>query len=154
MRLPQPNAFSPTDLDEGVGMLAADPSQILEWSGTDRPRAEWDYEVVEGWRQFLNEARARENEKAPPLSDYLITGVGVTAIVIGAGLTAPIVGVPALIGLWVGGIGSLATIAGAIKLVQHNNRSNTRLCIIDQAQRLLEARLLSHNAPPGQGPDP
>ncbi|UWQ41114.1 hypothetical protein K3718_16515 [Leisingera aquaemixtae] len=148
MRLPQPDAFSPEDLDDGVDMLSADPSQILEWSGTDRPRAEWDYEEVDGWRQFLAQARARENEKAPPLSDYVITGIGVTAIVIGVGLTAPVTGVPALVGLWVGGAGSLATLAGAVKLVRHNNRSNTRLCIIDQAQRLLEARLLSHNAPP------
>lgn len=148
MRLPQPNAFTPADLEQSVNMLAADPSQILEWSGTNRPRTEWDYEEIEGWRQFLAQAWERELERAPPLSDYLITGTGVTAIIIGAALTTPVVGVPALIGLWVSGIGSLATITGAVKFVRHHNRSNTRLCIIDQAQRLLEASLLSHNAPP------
>lgn len=148
MRLPQPDAFAPEDLDAGVDMLAEDPSVILDWSGASRPRAEWDYEEIEGWRQFLEQAQAREAERAPPFSDYVITGAGMTSLVIGVAMMTPVIGVPALIAAVVSGAGSLSTIAGAVKLVRHNNRSNTRLRIIDQAQQLLEARLRGHNDPP------
>lgn len=145
MPAPRFTSVDPAELDRIVDVLRQSPESILQMTGLDQPRADWDLADLENWRIALGQAQERIKEKGPDRSDYVLTGIGGTTTVIGLALLAPPIGVPALIATGVAVVGAGGTLWSVKILIGKDNRMVDDHERVEDAKRLIEERLRSHN---------
>jgi hypothetical protein len=123
-----------SDLVDFIDALVADPAAPARAASTDA-------EILR-FRDILDDAKDLELSLAPPLSDYIGSGVGASLGVAGLclALTPPLAGLVAILSIVVAAAGGLFTVRQSVPLLRKDDACMQRLGAIERAQERLQEK--------------
>ena len=142
-------ALSPSSLQILSNELSEDPLRIWNWLRSyrsDPAASDQPPEVIAYvWLNILDDAYDYELQKAPPLKEYILNGIGLTVVIASVPLSlneTVLDRVGPLISFVVMLCGGAITLYTVMNLVRKDMNSNHRLRSIDQARDVLRHWLI------------